>query len=310
VANWLRRMSGGRLDITVYGAGELVPALEVFEAVSSGAVEMGNGVAYYWAGKMPAAQFFASVPFGMNAQQMSAWVLNGGGMPLWQDLYKPFNLLPMLCGNTGVQMGGWFNRTIDSIDSVSGLKMRMPGLGGKVLTQAGGTAVLSPGGEIYTNLERGVIDATEWIGPYHDHKMGFYKVAPYYYYPGWHEPGTAFEMVCNLEKFNSLPTDLQEMVHTAVHRLNSWTLAEFDQKNTIYLQKLVKEEGTQLKRFPAEVLQRFKEITTQVLADISAKDATSRKVYTAYKNFHEAVNGWSDVTERVYFEALAQRKMA
>ncbi|NPA24306.1 MAG: ABC transporter substrate-binding protein, partial [Deltaproteobacteria bacterium] len=175
IAKWVEEMSEGRLKITVYGGGELVPPLGVFDAVSSGTVEMGHGAAYYWAGKHPATQFFAAVPFGLNAQGMNAWIVSGGGQQLWDELYAKFNLKAWPAGNTGVQMGGWFNKEINSINDLKGLKMRIPGLGGKVLAKAGGNAVLVAGGEIYTNLDRGVIDATEWVGPYHDYKMGFYK---------------------------------------------------------------------------------------------------------------------------------------
>ena len=192
-ADLVRTLSGGRIDIKVYGGGELVPPFESFDAVRSGAAEMGSGAAYYWAGKIPAAQFFASVPFGMNAQQLNAWMLTGGGMELWRELYRSFGLEPIVGGNTGVQMGGWFNREINSLDDLKGLKMRMPGLGGKVLERAGGTPVLLPGADLYTGLERGIIDATEWIGPYHDYKMGFHQIAKYYYAPGWHETGTILE---------------------------------------------------------------------------------------------------------------------
>src|SRR5690606_14679795 len=200
VAEWIRQMSGGRMEIEVYGGGELIPALEAFDAVSNGAIEMGSGAAYYWSGKVPAAQFFASVPFGMNAQQVNSWLISGGGMALWEKNYAKYNLIPFPCGNTGVQMGGWFRKEINSMADIQGLKMRIPGLGGKVLDRAGGTAVLSPGSELYTNLERGVIDATEWVGPYHDYIMGFHEVASHYYYPGWHEVGTTFEKFVNKSK--------------------------------------------------------------------------------------------------------------
>jgi len=173
LADLCRKMSGGRLDISVYGGGELVPALEAFDAVRNGAAEVGSGAAYYWAGKAPAAQFFAGYPFGLNAQQMNAWLLSGGGMELWRELYAGYNLVPFTGGNTGVQMGGWYNRKINSITDFKGLKMRMPGLGGRVLERLGGTPVLLPGGELYTGLERGIIDAAEWVGPYHDAFMGF-----------------------------------------------------------------------------------------------------------------------------------------
>ena len=179
MADWVEKMSGGRLKIQVFGGGELVPPLEAFDAVSSGSVELANGASYYWAGKVPSAQFFATVPFGMNAQQMNGWILSGGGQELWDEVYAPFNVKGYPAGNTGVQMGGWFNKEINSLDDLKGLKMRIPGLGGKVINKAGATAVNVAGGEIYTNLERGVIDATEWIGPFHDYKMGFHKIAKY-----------------------------------------------------------------------------------------------------------------------------------
>ena len=179
----MEEVSDGRLKIQVFAAGELVPPLESFQAVSDGTVEVGSGASYYWAGKEPATQWFSAVPFGMNAQGMAAWFHGGDGLKLWEECYAPFNLVPRPGGSTGVQMGGWFNKKINTIDDYKGLKMRIPGLGGKVVAKAGGTVVLTAGGEIFTNLERGVIDATEWVGPLHDLRMGFYQAAKYYYYP-------------------------------------------------------------------------------------------------------------------------------
>ncbi|MEL7159920.1 MAG: TRAP transporter substrate-binding protein, partial [Bacteroidota bacterium] len=228
LADMCRTMSGGRLNITVYGGGELVPALQAFDAVRQGAAEMGSGAAYYWAGKAPAAQFFAGFPFGLNAQQMNAWLLSGGGMELWRELYADYGLVPFVGGNTGVQMGGWFNREIKSADDFRGLKMRMPGLGGRVLEALGGTPVLLPGGELYTGLERGIIDATEWVGPYHDYIMGFHEIASHYYYPGWHEPGTAFEFFVNKDKYDELPADLQKILEVSTHYINMYTISEME----------------------------------------------------------------------------------
>ena len=182
-AQWVEEMSAGQLKIRVYGGGELIPALEAFDAVSSRTAEIGSGAAYYWAGKAASTQFFGAIPFGLNAQQVNTWLYSAGGMALWEEVYNQFNVIPLVGGNTGVQMGGWFNREINEMADFKGLKMRMPGLGGKVIKKAGGTSVLSAGSEIYTNLERGVIDATEWIGPYHDYLMGFHQIADYYYYP-------------------------------------------------------------------------------------------------------------------------------
>jgi len=295
-------MSGGRLNIQVYGGGELVPPLQAFDAVSQGMVQMGHGAAYYWAGKSPATQFFAAVPFGLNAQGMNAWLYTGGGMELWNEVYGKFNLKPLPAGNTGVQMGGWFNREIKSLDDFKGLKMRIPGLGGKVLAKAGGTAVLSPGGELYTNLERGVIDATEWVGPYNDYKMGFYKVAKYYYYPGWHEPGTVLESFVNKSAYEALPKDLQEIVTNATIASNMWMLCESETKNNLYLDKMVKEEGVILKKFPADVVKQLRKYSAEVLEEIVAKDPMSKKVYESFSKFQKQQQAWSKISERAYYE--------
>lgn len=304
MAEWVKKMSGGRMEITVYGGGELIPALEGFDAVSNGAVEMNHGAAYYWAGKLPAAQFFAAVPFGLNAQQMGAWIISGGGQKLWDELYEPYDLKPIICGNTGVQMGGWFNKEINSVQDLKGLKMRIPGLGGKVLAKAGGTPVLVSGGEIYTNLERGVIDATEWIGPFHDYIMGFHQVAQYYYYPGWHEPGPALEMMMNKSKFDALPEDLQEIISTACYRLNRWMMAEFDAKNGEYLSKLINEENVKLKAFPDEVIKSLKVSAKEAIDEVCNSDPASRKVYDHMMAFKTNTRDWVNVSEKYFYNHL------
>ncbi len=300
LAKLIEEMSGGRMKIQVYGGGELVPPLEAFDAVSQGIVEMGHGAAYYWAGKSPATQFFTSIPFGMNAQQMNAWLYSGGGLKLWEEVYAPFNLTPMPAGNTGVQMGGWFNREINSIKDIKGLKMRIPGLGGKVIARAGGAAVLSAGGEIYTNLERGVIDATEWVGPYHDYLMGFYKVAKYYYYPGWHEPGSVLELFINKKKFEKLPGDLQRIIRTASDRTNVWMLSEFESKNNAYLRKLIKEYNVKLRKFPDDVLRAFRKYSKEVIEEVTSRDPLSKKVYESFSKFQKDVSQWAEVSEIAY----------
>lgn len=305
LAKWVEEMSSGRMKIQVYGGGELVPSLEAFDAVSQGIAEMGHGAAYYWSGKSPAAQFFAAVPFGMNAQQMNAWIYSGGGQALWDEVYAPFNLLSMPAGNTGFQMGGWFNKKINSISDFKGLKMRIPGLGGKVLSKAGGAATLSAGGEIYTNLERGVIDATEWVGPYHDYLMGFYKVAKYYYYPGWHEPGTVLELFINKSKFETLPKDLQEIIKTAAYRVNVWMLSEFESKNHEYVQKMVNEHNVQLTPFPDDVMKTLKKYSKEVIDEVVGADPISKKVYASFSEFKKTINGWANLSEKVYYNSIA-----
>ena len=301
-ADWVDQMSLGQMKIKVYGAGELIPGLEVFDAVSSGAAEMGNGAAYYWAGKSPATQFFAAVPFGMNAQQMNAWIYSGGGLALWHELYRKFGLIAFPAGNTTMQMGGWFNKEINTIDDFKGLKMRIPGLGGKVLTKAGGTAVLSSGNEIYTNLERGVIDATEWIGPYHDYVMGFHKIAKYYYSPGWHEPGSVLENMFNLKEFEALPTHLKVILETASARMNLWVISEFEAKNNEYLNKIKAEKGVELRKFSPEILQILKKYTDEVLHEMAATDAFTKKVYNSFNTFRNDIKSWAAYSEKLYHE--------
>lgn len=304
-AEWIRKMSGGRLDITVYGGGELIPALEGFDAVSNGAIEMNHGAAYYWSGKVPAAQFFAAVPFGMNAQQMVSWILAGGGLQLWEELYAPLGMVPFLAGNTGSQTGGWFNKEIRSLADLKGLKMRIPGLGGKVFAKVGGTPMLVSGGEIYTNLERGVMDASEWVGPFHDYTMGFHQIAPYYYYPGWQEPGAALELLVNKRKLEELPEDLQEILRAACYRLNNWIVAEFDAKNAEYLEKIRNESDVQILAFPDEVLNGLRNATAEVLQELSAADASVRKVYEHYQQFRATLKPWMDISEKMVYEKLS-----
>lgn len=302
MAEWIDAMSGGRLKIQVYGGGELVPPLEVFDAVSGGVAEMGHGVGYYWAGKVPAGQFFAAVPFGMNAQQMNAWLYSGGGTKLWQEVYAPFDLVPFPAGNTGMQMGGWFNREIATVEDLKGLKMRIPGLGGKVVAKAGGSAILSAGGEIYTNLERGVIDATEWVGPYHDYLMGFHEIAQYYYYPGWHEPGPVLELMVNKAQWDRLPNDLKMIIETAAARANMWMLSEFEAQNHTYLQKIRNEGKVEIRRFPEDVLSALKRYAGEVIEELTQQDPESKRVYQSFNKFRNEIAGWSEISEQVYYQ--------
>ncbi|MEH6604667.1 MAG: TRAP transporter substrate-binding protein, partial [Pseudomonadales bacterium] len=285
MAKWVKVMSNGRLIIDVYGAGEIVPAMQVFEAVGRGTAEMGHGAGYYWKGKLPASVFFTSVPFGMTAQEMNGWLHWGGGLELWREAYKPFNLYPLAGGNTGVQMAGWFNREINSLDDIKGLKMRIPGLAGEVFTRAGGTAVSLPGGELFTSMQTGVIDATEWVGPYNDLAFGFHKVAKYYYYPGWHEPGPTLEVTVNLDAWNSLPADLQEILTQATRASNQDMLDEYTAANNAALQELVNVHGVELRKLPDEVLLELHRLSDEVYAEQSAADPLFKEVYQSYKSF-------------------------
>ncbi|NKN32821.1 TRAP transporter substrate-binding protein [Marichromatium bheemlicum] len=306
LAELIGEMSGGRIAVRVYGAGELVPAFEVFDAVSRGTAELGHGSAYYWKGKSEAAQFFSTVPFGMTAQEMNAWIYYGGGLELWRELYAQFGLVPAPAGNSGVQMAGWFNKEINSVDDLKGLKMRIPGLGGEVLARAGGTPVNLPGGELFTALQNGTIDATEWVGPYNDLAFGLYKAARYYYYPGWHEPGTIMEAMVNREALESLPKDLQAIVMNAFKVINQDMLAEYTARNPIALQTLVDEHAVELRRLPDDVITRLRGLADEVVAEIAERDAFSAKVYTSYRKFLAQAREWSAISEQTYLRARDQ----
>jgi len=299
----VKAMSAGRLNINVFAGGELVPPLQTFDAVSQGAVEMGHGAAYYWAGKIPAAQFFTAVPFGMNAQGMNAWFYGGGGIELWQEIYKPFGVVPLPMGNTGVQMGGWIRKKINNIDDLKGLKMRIPGLGGKVMAKAGVNPVLMAGGEIYTALERGTIDATEWVGPFHDLRLGLYRAAKYYYYPGWHEPGTALELTINSKAWKALPDDLQLIIKNAAAASNLWMLSEFEAKNLEALRELQSKYKVKTYEYPADVIRSLRQHASDVMKENAAKDKTFKKVYTAYEKFRKNNDAWNEISEAAYARA-------
>ena len=304
LAQRIDEASGGRIKIQVFAGGELVPPLESFQAVSDGTVEVGSGASYYWAGKEPASQWFAAVPFGLNAQGLAAWFHGGDGLKLWEETYAPFNLIPRPGGYTGVQMGGWFNKKIDTIDDYKGLKMRIPGLGGKVVAKAGGTVVLLPGGEIFTSLERGVIDATEWVGPLHDLRMGFYQAAKYYYYPGWHEPGTALEYFFNKKAYESLPKDLQHLLDVCCMENEHWVLSQFDARNGAALQTLINKHKVPIIQFPDQVLAALRNMAVEVVEGEAAKSPMARKVNESFKNFQKQVGTWASISEQSYYNII------
>jgi len=309
-AGMVNRMSDGRLTIHVHGAGEIVPAMGVFDAVSSGSVEMGHGGAYYWRGKAAASQFFTTVPFGMNAQEMNAWLTHGDGLTLWRELYEPFGLIPFAAGNTGIQMAGWFNKEINTLDDLRGLKMRIPGLAGEVFNRAGGTSVNIPGGELYTALQTGVIDAAEWVGPANDLAFGFHQVAKYYYYPGWQEPGSTLELIVNKRAFESLPDDLQAIVTHAARAANQDMLDLYTATNNAALETLVNDHGVQLRRLPDDVLNKLRRITEQVFIEQAAQDPVFNKVWQSYKTFQAKADAWHKVSEQVYYQVREETAKA
>ncbi len=303
LAESITRISGGRIQVKVYGGGELVPPFEIFDAVSSGTAQMGHGAPYYWKGKIPAAQYFAGVPFGFTAQEQNAWLYYGGGLELWRELYAPHNLRPYPAGNSGVQMGGWFNKEINSLADLKGLKMRIPGLGGEVLKRAGGTPVNIPGAELFTALQTGTIDATEWVGPYNDLAFGLFRAAKYYYTPGWHEPGTTLEAFVNQNAYAALPEDLKHCVDIACQAANLDMLSEFTARNGRALTTLIQKHQIELRQFPEEVIAKLKQMTTEVLADLANVDADSARVYASWQAFANQVKGWTDISETAYLKA-------
>ena len=301
-ARYVNEMSGGRLEVRVFGAGEIVPAFEVFDAVSQGAAEVGHGASYYWKGKIPAAVFFTAVPFGMTAQEMNGWLHYGGGLELWQELYAPFGVIPFAGGSTGVQMAGWFNRELRSAKDLSGLKMRIPGLAGEVFDATGGTAVRIAGGEVYTSMQTGVIDAVEWVGPYNDRTLGLNEVAEFYYYPGWHEPGAMLEFTVNAAAFTQLPRDLQAIVRYAARAANQDMLDEFTARNNESLQQLLA-AGTQLRPLPEDILSLLYEKSVEAMANLRTSDKMAEKIAISYDAFSNNVRAYHEISERAYLNA-------
>ena len=307
LAKLITDMTNGRIKVKVYGSGELVPAFEVFDAVSRGTAQMGHGAAYYHKGKVDAAQFFTAIPFGLNAQEMNGWLYYGGGLELWRELYEPFGLVPFPAGNSGVQMGGWFNKEINSVDDLKGLKMRIPGLGGEVLRRAGGTPVTLPGSEIFTALQTGTIDASEWVGPYNDLAFGLQKAASYYYYPGWQEVGPTLELLVNRDAWLTLPDDLKAIVDTTAQAVNCDMLAQYVHGNTTALQNLKSDPSVEVRPFPPEVLNLLNEIADEVVAEMAAADPAIAKIYESFTAYRDIAADWQRISEQAILETRRQR---
>jgi TRAP-type mannitol/chloroaromatic compound transport system substrate-binding protein len=299
MAERLSALTNGRFQIRTYPAGELVPAFEVLGSVQQGTIQMGHSASYYFIGKNPALAFDATVPFGLTARQYNAWLFYGGGMDLLREVFADFNIINLPGGNTGMQMGGWFREPVASLSDMRGLKMRIPGLGGQVMDEMGVNVQVLPGGEIYPSLERGAIDAAEWVGPYDDEKLGFHEIAQYYYYPGWWEPGPALTFYVNRDAWDELPTAYQEALTSATAEANMRMLASYDQKNPAALERLL-EGGTQMRRFPDDVMRRAQEITSQLLEDQATSDPLYSKIYDSYRQVREDAYRWFGTAETAY----------
>ncbi len=304
LAKVVEEMSGGRFRIEVFPGGQIMPPFACFEAASQGTIEAFGAVASYWAAKEPALEWFMTVPFGMNPQGMAAWYYQGDGLKLWEEAYAAFNLVPRPGPAVAPQMGGWFRKKINTISDYKGVKMRIAGLGGKVVAKAGGTAVLTPADAIFAALERGVIDASEWVCPHDDLKLGLHNTARYYYYPGWHEPGTTLEFGFNKKAYEALPADLRRMLDHAAAAVQVYGLTEFHTKNAIALARLKTEfKGkVEVLQLPTPVLRDLKKLAAEVVREQSEKTPMARKVHASFTKFQALVGPWDHVAEGAYHQ--------
>jgi TRAP-type mannitol/chloroaromatic compound transport system substrate-binding protein len=303
IATRIGAMSGGRLEIAVSAAGEIVPAFEVLDAVGSGVAEMGHTAAFYWQGKEPAAAFFTTVPFGLTPNEHVAWIDAGGGQTLWDELYAPFGVKPFMGGNTGVCMGGWFRREIKSRDDVRGLKLRSLGLGGEVYRRLGAIAQTTSPGEILIALQSGVIDGAEFVGPGSDIALGLYRFAPFYYGPGFNKPNGTGECIVALKAWAALDAELQAIVAHACAAEASFALAEMERLNIEALQTLTTRDNAQLRPFPPDLIAAARATAADVLAELAGKSAGARKVHESYMAFRAKVSAWSRVSLQAVLEA-------
>ena len=303
----VEEMSGGRFRIEVFPGGQIIGVFDCFEAASQGKIEAFMGSPQYWTEKEPAIEWFATIPFGMNLQGMAAWYYQGDGLRLMEEAYAPSNIVPRPAMGNAPQMAGWFRKKITTIGDFKGLKMRIVNLGGRVYARAGAATVLTPGSEIYAALERGVIDAAEWIGPHDDMQIGLHKTARYYYYPGWHEPGTTLDFGFNKKAYEALPVDLQRTLDHAAAAVHGYALTEFHSKNAIALERLRTEfKGkVEVLPLPAPVLRDLRKLAAAVVREESEKTPMARKVHASFTKFQALVGPWDHVAEGAYHQSVA-----
>ncbi len=302
-ANDIKIATNGSIDIRVYAADELVPAFGAFDAVSSGNADIYHGPDYYWQGKHPMFTFFGAVPFGLTATEMTQWLEYGGGQELWDELAAGFNIKPLIANATGIQMGGWFKKEINSVEDFKGLKMRIPGLGGEILKQLGATPVTLSGGEIFLSLSQGNIDASEWIGPWNDLAFGFYKITPYYYTSAFHEPSASVTAGFNLDVWNSFDEAEQAIIKALAAKHYSFSLAEFNARNAYALRSLVQEHGVQLRQFSPEIMKTLIDTAAGVVRNIGMTDDISKRIYNSYMETLSAAKEWSAVADEPFIAA-------
>ena len=297
-----------KFQIQVFAAGEIVPAIAAADAVQNGTVEMCHTSSYYYFGKDPSFAFGTAVPFGLNTRMQNAWMYHGGGMELMNDFYKKFNIIGLPAGNTGAQMGGWFRKEIKDLSDLKGLKMRIGGFAGTVLAKLDVVPQQIPGGEIYSALEKGTIDAAEWVAPYDDEKLGFQKIAPYYYYPGWWEGGAMLHNFININKWNALPPAYKSIVKSASAVANEWMLAKYDTGNPAALKTMLKEGVVQFKQFPAPVMDACLKASFEVYAEVAAKNADFKEIWEQVFAFRNDAYLWWRVAEYSYDDYLLRNR--
>ena len=293
-------MSDGRIKINYFAAGERVKAFDVFDEVAAGNAQMYHGAEYYFKGKHPGFAYFTSVPFGLTYTEMNAWIRFGGGQQLWDKLAGEFGLKGLMCGNTGVQMGGWFRKEIKSADDLKGLKMRIPGLGGDVMAKLGASPVSLPGGQIYENLVSGAIEATEWVGPWNDQIMKFYEAAKFYYYPGMHEPGAMLSLSMNKKWWDSLSKADQMLIEAASSMENDVMMAEYNAKNGAALATLLTEHGVQLRKFSEDTYDSFGEASDEVFADVVKHSPLAKEIHESFVAARTEVGAWAKISDQAY----------
>ncbi len=293
------QITGGRFRIRVFPPGELVPGLQVLDAVQAGTVEAGHTAGYYYVGKNMAFAFDTALPFGLTARQQNAWMYSGGGLELLRELYQEYNIVQFPGGNTGAQMGGWFRREIKSLADLRGLKMRIPGLGGKIISRLGGVPQTLPGPDIYPALERGALDAAEWVGPYDDEKLGFQRIARHYYYPGWWEGGPQLSFLFSRQKWNALPEAYQAALQAACAEANTRMLADYDAKNPPALMRLV-QQGAKLHAYPKDVMLAARRTAFEIYAEEAKKNPAFKTLYGSWKPFRDAQIQWFKIAEAPY----------
>jgi TRAP-type mannitol/chloroaromatic compound transport system substrate-binding protein len=285
-----------KFQIRTFAAGEIVPGLQVLDAVQNGTVEMGQTACYYFFGKDPTFALATTVPFGLNTRQMNAWLTQAGGEQMLNDFFKGYNVVGMVAGNTTAQMGGWFRKEIKTVDDLKGLKMRIAGLAGDVMTRLGVVPQQIAGGDIYPALEKGTIDAAEWVGPYDDEKLGFFKVAPYYYTPGWWEAGPQLSFYVGIKEWEKLPKEYQAAIEAASYEAHVVMQAEYDAKNPAALARLLK-NGVKLRQFSKEIMDACYKAANEVMDEEAAKNAKFKKIYEPWKRFRQDQNQWASVAE-------------